>query len=272
MVKFPIDRSDRKEIGKTGEFVSAIGLGTWAIRDYSRALETFVYAIEHGIDNIDTAEMYDNGKAEEMVGEVIRRVGRDKVFVTTKLLPEHVVSKDAVIKATKACLGRLDVSEVDLLLIHWPNPSLTISEQVRNLEEAFNRGLTRYIGVSNFEISELKEAISSTRKAEIVVDQVRYSIVHRDIEDHLLPFAIEEKITIQAYSPLERGRVFRHRKLSKIAGKVGKTVVQVALNYIISKPRTIALVKTENIEHLKEIIGALGWRLPPKVLEELENS
>lgn len=131
MVKFPIDGSDRKKIGKTGEYVSAIGLGTWAIRDYSSALETFVYAIEHGIDNIDTAEMYDNGKAEEIVGEVIRRVGRDKVFITTKLLPEHVVSKDAVLKATKACLRRLGVSEVDLLLIHWPNPSLTISEQVR---------------------------------------------------------------------------------------------------------------------------------------------
>ncbi|OYT54167.1 MAG: oxidoreductase [Desulfurococcales archaeon ex4484_217_2] len=271
MVKFPIDRSDKREIGKTGEYVSAIGLGTWAIRDYNRALETFVYAIEHGIDNIDTAEMYDNGKAEEMVGEVIRCVGRDKVFVTTKLLPEHVVSKDAVLKATKACLKRLGVSEVDLLLIHWPNPSLTISEQVRNLEEAFNHGLTRYIGVSNFEINELKEAISSTRKAEIVVDQVHYSIIHKNIEEHLLQFAIKEKITIQAYSPLERGEIFRHRKLSKVAEKVGKTLVQVALNYIISRPRTIALVKTENIVHLEEILGSMGWRLSTKHIEELEK-
>jgi len=271
MVKFPIDRSDRKEIGETGEFVSAIGLGTWAIRDYNRALETFVYAIEHGIDNIDTAEMYDNGRAEEMVGKVIKRVGRDKVFVTTKLLPEHVVSKDAVLKATKLCLRRLGVFEVDLLLIHWPNPSLTVSVQVRNLEEAFNHGLTRYIGVSNFKTNELKEAISSTRKAEIVVNQVHYSIIHKNIEEHSLPFAIEEKITIQAHSPLERGGIFRHKKLSKIAEKVGKAVVQVALNYIVSKPKTIALVKTENIEHLKEIIGTLGWRLPTEVIEELEN-
>ena len=143
------------------------------------------------------------------------------------------------------------------------------------MKKLCNLGLTRYIGVSNFEINELKEAISSTRKAEIVANQVHYSIMYKDIEKHLLPFAIEKKITIQAYqaySPLERGRIFRHRKLSRIADKVGKTVVQVALNYIISRPRTIAIVKTENIEHLKEIIGALDWRLPPKFLEELENS
>jgi len=271
MVRFPIDRSDRREIGRTGEYVSAIGLGTWAIRNYGKALETFVYAIEHGIDNIDTAEMYDSGRVEEMVGKVIKRIGRDKVFITTKLLPEHVVSKDAVLKATKACLRRLGVSEVDLLLIHWSNPSLTIGEQVRNIEEAFIQGLTRYIGVSNFDIEQLREAISSVRKAEIVVNQVHYSVLHKDVEKDVLPYAIENKVTIQAYSPLERGGIFGYRELSKVARKVGKSVVQVALNYVISRLRTIALVKTENIEHLKEIIGTFGWRLPPEVIEELEN-
>ena len=271
MVRFPIDRSDRREIGKTGEYISAIGLGTWAIRDYNKALETFIYAIEHGIDNIDTAEMYDNGKAEEMVGKVIERVGRDKVFITTKLLPEHVVSKDAVLKATRACLKRLGISEVDLLLIHWPNPNISVEEQVRNLEEAFVEGLTRYIGVSNFDLNELREALDSTRSAEIVVNQVHYSVIHKDVEEDILPFAIKNKVTIQAYSPLERGGIFRHRKLSKVAEKAGKTVVQVALNYIISRPRTVALVKTEKVEHLREIVGALGWRLSPKIIEELEK-
>ena len=270
MVRFPIDRSGRREIGKTGEYVSAIGLGTWAIRNYNMALETLVNAIEHGMDNIDTAEMYDNGRAEKLVGRVVKKVGRRRVFITTKILPENLISKDRVLKATKVCLRRLEVSEVDLLLIHWPNPVLTIEEQVRNLEEAFLQGLTRHIGVSNFSLNELVKAINATRKAEIVVNQVHYSVLSKNVENDL-PYAIKEGITIQAYTPLERGAVFRSRLVRKIAREVNKTPIQVALNYLISRPRTVPILKTGKIEHLKEILGSMGWRLSIKHIEELEK-
>jgi len=272
MPLFPVDFDDRKEIGKTGEKVSAIGLGTWAIRDYSRAEEVLVYAVEHGLDLIDTAEMYGYGRAEELVGRVIRRVGKDKVFVTTKMLPEHLTSRDTVLKAARASLRRLGVDSVDLFLIHWPNYSMSISEQVRNFEAVYLEGLARYIGVSNFDRNELEEAIHAARKAEIVVDQVHYSILNRNVEVRLLPFVIDVGITIQAYTPLEKGAVAHNKYVREVATKIGKTPIQVALNYLISRPRVVAIPKTENMNHLMEIIGALGWRLSSEDLEYLEKN
>ncbi len=271
MPTFPIDWSDRKEIGKTKEYVSAIGLGTWAIRDYKRAEEVFVYALEHGIDNVDTAEMYGNGAAEEFIGRVIERVGREKVFITTKMLPEHLTSKDNVLKAAQASLKRLRVKEVDLFLIHWPNPYLPIDLQVRNFEVIYSKGLARYIGVSNFNVRELEKAINATRSAEIVVNQVHYSILHRDIEKDLLPFAIKEGVTIQAYTPLEKGLVIRDAIVRRVSSRIGKTPIQVALNFLISRPRVIAIPKTEVLNHVKEILEAMGWRLTEELIDYLEK-
>lgn len=272
MTKFPIDYSDRKTIGKTGEKISAIGLGTWAIRDYRKAFKTFIYALENGIDNIDTAEMYDYGRAEVFVGKIISHVGKENVFVTTKMLPHHLTSKDNVLKAAKASLKRLGLSAVDLFLIHWPHPLIPIEQQIRNFEIVFEKGLTRYIGVSNFDLIELDKAIHATRKTEVVVDQVHYSVLTKDVEKDLLPYAIKHNILVQAYTPLERTLVSKNPVLKQIARKYGKTPIQIALNYLISRPNTMALPKTEDIEHLKEIIGTFNWRLKPgdiRILEEI---
>ncbi len=271
MPLFPIDVSDRKEIGKTKEYVSAIGLGTWAIRSYRQAEEVFVYALEHGIDNIDTAEIYDNGEAEKFVGRVVKRVGRGKVFITTKMKPDHLISKERVLKAAKASIERLGVKEVDLLLIHWPNIYLPIETQIRNFEAVFIEGLARYIGVSNFNVRELEIAINSTRSAEIVVNQVHYSILHREVERDLLPLAIKEGITIQAYTPIEKGAVIHHPIIKDLAARVKRTPIQVSLNFLISRPRVIAIPKTETMSHLKEILGSMGWRLSEYDIEYLER-
>ncbi len=256
-----IDYSDRKEIGRTGEYVSAIGLGTWSIRDYNRAFKVFVYGLEHGIDNIDTAEMYDSGRAEEFVGRVVREVGRENVFITTKMLPHHLGSVDEVVKAAKASLRRLGVDAVDLFLIHWPNPSLPIGVQVRNFEEVYLRGYARYIGISNFDLIDLERARAYLRKAEIVVSQLHYSVVEKSIERDMLPYCVKHGITIQAYTPLERGGIRYNRLLKEIERKYGKTPIQVGLNYLISHHRVVAIPKTESMEHLSEILGSMGWRL-----------
>ncbi|MCE4617962.1 MAG: aldo/keto reductase, partial [Desulfurococcales archaeon] len=134
MTLFPLDESDRKPVGSTGETISAIGIGTWAIRDADKMVEALVYAFTHGIDNVDTAEMYGNGFAEEVVGRAVRKVGRDNVFITTKLLPHRFRSPDLAVKALKQSLSRLGVIEVDLVLIHWPDDRTSITDQVRNLE------------------------------------------------------------------------------------------------------------------------------------------
>ncbi|MEM0365491.1 MAG: aldo/keto reductase [Acidilobaceae archaeon] len=271
MPKFPIDGSDRKPVGRSGEAISAIGLGSWAIRDYRRAFEAYTLALSLGIDNIDTAEMYDNGNAERFIGEVLRAVGRDKVFITTKLLPNKFRSRDSAIKAARLSLERLNVKYVDLILIHWPDNQTPIEEQARNLEAIAIEGLTRYIGVSNFTVEEFKRAQEALSRYELVVNQVKYSLLDKSIEDDMLPYAINNNILIQAYTPLERGEVLKDKLVREIADKYNKTPAQIALNFIISRPRVIAIPKAEKIEHIRELAGTMGWRLKSEDIELLEK-
>lgn len=263
--------SRRRPLGNTGETISAISLGTWGIRNANNAFKALVRGVELGLDTIDTAEMYDSGKAEELVGKVIKQVGRDSVFVITKMLPDRLRSKYEVLKYGRAALRRLDISEVDLYLIHWPNPTLSIQEQIKNFESLIDEGLARYIGVSNFNETELIEAINSTKKSDIVLNQVHYSVLRKDIEESLLPVAFKYQVTIQAYTPLERGKVLKHPKLTEISSRINKPVVQVALNYVIREPYLAAVVKTENIEHVEEIAQTLEWSLTPELIEILKE-
>ncbi|MEM2795418.1 MAG: aldo/keto reductase, partial [Thermofilaceae archaeon] len=222
------------------------------------------------IDNIDTAEMYDGGRAEEFVGMVVKAFGRDNAFITTKIWPDKLVDKSLVLKAAKASLSRLGIKYADLILIHWPNRSMSIRDQVRNFEVVYSEGLTRYIGVSNFNLRDLTEAVESTSKAEIVVNQVRYSVYYRElVEKELIDFCNKNKVTIQAYTPIEKGSVARDHLLRRIAEKYGKTAIQAALNYVIRHERVIAIVKSENIEHIRELMGSMGWRLAPEDVQVL---
>ncbi len=268
---FPIDYRDRKPLGKTKETTSAIGLGTWAIRSYLNAEKAFLKAIEDGIDLIDTAEMYDTGNAEVFVGKVIKLVGRDNVFVVTKLLPSRFRSEETVEKAARSSLERLGIKYADLILIHWPDYSTPIKTQVRNLERLIEKGFTRYIGVSNFSKEELEEALWALKKYDIVADQVKYSVINKDVEKDLLPFALNVGVTIQAYTPIERGQVKHVAKIQELSKKYDRPPVAIALNYLISRPMVVAIVKTENLEHLKEIEEALGWRLKEEDLELLSR-
>ncbi|MEM4757125.1 MAG: aldo/keto reductase [Desulfurococcaceae archaeon] len=264
------DPEDHKVIGS--DKVSAIGLGTYGIKSYERAFDAFIYAISHGVNLIDTAEMYDLGRAEEFVGQVIKHIGRDVVFIVTKMMPNRLDDVDEVIRSAENSLRRLGVSYVDLYLIHWPNERLSIEKQIRNFEVLADRGLTRYIGVSNFDIPQLRRAMESTRKHEIVVNQVHYSIVTRHyVEKELLPYCVQHRVAIQAYTPLERGSVVYNPVVRKIASRYGKTPVQIALNYVISHKNVMAIPKTERVEHVQEILGSMGWRLSTKDLEYIKK-
>lgn len=268
---FKIDYSDKKPLGKTGEYISAIGLGTWDIKNYSMAKDTFIYAIQLGLNVIDTAEMYCSGRAEEFVGDVIREVGRENVFITTKLMPHNLMDINTAIKAAQSSLRRLGVSYVDLILIHWPESYLAIEKQMRCLETIATKGYARYIGVSNFEVYELNIALRLLKKHEIVANQVKYSVYDKSVERELLPFAIKEGITIQAYTPLERGAVARDKLLNEIGKKYGKSAVQVGLNYLISHEMVTTIPKTERKIRVQEFRGALGWRLNKEDINRLSK-
>ncbi len=252
---------DKKEIGKTGEYVSSLGLGTFGIQDYDRALKAFIYAFENGVDNYDTAEMYGNGAAEEFLGRFIKEVGRENVFITTKIMPHNMVSRERAERSARNSLKRLGISTVDLILLHWSEPHLSLEKQIKNLEYLADKGYTRYIGVSNLNVSEMELAINTLSKHDIVANQVRYSVYDRRVEKNLLPYCIKNRITIQAYTPIERGEVVGDRILKEIGEKYGKTEVQVALNYLISQELVIPIPKTEKKERIEEFIGSMGWRL-----------
>ncbi|MEM1623631.1 MAG: aldo/keto reductase [Sulfolobales archaeon] len=270
--KFAVDYLDKKPIGKSSEMVTAIGLGTWGIRSEESARRALVHAITIGLNLVDTAEMYGQGRAEELVGKVIREVGRESVFVTTKLYPHRFRDPDRAVRAAEASLRRLMISHADLVLIHWPDDLAPIRLQIRSLEAIADRGLTRYVGLSNFSRSQMVEAIESASKHEIVVNQVKYSVLDKSVERDLLGACIELGVTLMAYSPLERGAVANARVVREVASKYGKTPVQVALNYLISHPMVVAIPKTERVEHVDELAGSLGWRLKPEDIELLEKA
>jgi diketogulonate reductase-like aldo/keto reductase len=269
-----------KELGKTGEKFPALGLGTWGIGgfsypDYSNdelAIEIIRFAVEIGMNFIDTAEMYGAGHSEELVGEAIKGI-REKVFIATKVLPTNFRYED-VIKACERSLRRLKTSYIDLYQLHWPNPSIPIKETMRAMEILANEGKIRYIGISNFSVEETIEAMNALSKYEIVSNQVEYSLLVRDIEKDLLDFCRKNKITVIAYSPLARGELLKgkyYEFLSKIGKKYNKTAAQVALNWLIIKENVTAIPKAFSRKKIVENMGAYGWKLSDEDLKTIDE-
>ncbi len=227
-------------------------------------MEPLQAAIDHGSYLIDTAEAYGT---EEVVGEAIRG-RRDKVFVATKALPRNFRRQD-LIAAAERSLRRLGTDFIDLYQLHWPNYSVPIAETMAAMEELVQAGKIRFIGVSNFSVGELKEAQAALTKHSIVSNQVRYSLIERTIERSVLKYCQQAGVTIIAFSPLgENFSNFRVHDpegvLAKVAGKIGKTEAQVALNWIISQENVIAIPKASSVEHAIDDCGASGWRLSPE--------
>lgn len=273
-----IDYNDLKEIGKTGVKVPAIGFGTWRIGgglspDYSRDdyfVSIIKKAIEYDLWHIDTAEMYGDGHAEELVGRAIKDFDRDAVFITTKISGDHLAFND-VIKAVKRSLERLGIKYIDLYLVHWPNPTIPLRETMKAMEELVNRGWVRFIGVSNFSKSLLEEARTYLSKEDIVNNQVQFSLTYRSPESELLPYCQKEGITLTAYTPLDKGQLAKNKMLQEIGKKYNKTAAQVALNWLISKPRVITIPKASSEEHIRENAGAMRWRLKEEDLKLLNK-
>jgi diketogulonate reductase-like aldo/keto reductase len=267
---------ERKSLGKTGESVAAIGLGTWNMggrespdyRDDERLIEAIRYAVELGMNHIDTAEMYAAGHAEELVGEAIKQFSRDEVFIATKVWPSNLRYED-VIRSCRRSLERLQLKYVDLYMVHWPNPRIPLQETMKAMEKLVKDGLVRYIGVSNFDVELLEEAMNALKREEIVANQVEYSLEAREVERELIPFCERNGITVTAYTPLGKGRIPaeaasntpRGKILAEMAQRYGKTPVQIALNWVIWRPNVITIPKAARKEHLEENAGAAGWRL-----------
>lgn len=229
-------------------------------------------AIALGASLIDTAEFYGT---EEIVGEAIKNA-RDRVFVATKVSPQHFKRVDLLMAADKS-LQRLKTDHIDLYQLHWPNDAVPIEETMAAMEELVDMGKVRFIGVCNFSLARLKRAQAALAKRRIVSNQMPYNLVDRTIEIGLLPHCQKNRITVIAYSPLARGIQNIKRKdpagiLGRVAAMTAKTEAQVALNWCIWKEQVVAIPKATSIGHVTENCNASGWRLSADQVRLLEDT
>ena len=258
-----------REIAK-GVSIPILGLGTWGMGgretpDKARDGDTVTairMAVELGLTHLDTAEYYGAGHAEELVGEAIGGMVRNKLFITSKVWHNHL-HRDDLLRSMRASLKRLGTDYVDLYLVHWPNPEVSLKETMGAMEECVKAGYTKYIGVSNFSAQLMAEAQGHLRDNRLVANQVQYSLLDQKPQMDPLPACRRIGVSLVAYRPLERGAILQtpNPVMDEIAKAHSKTRVQVALNWLISQDGVFTIPKSTNPVHLMEFLGALGWRL-----------
>jgi diketogulonate reductase-like aldo/keto reductase len=260
-----------------GSEIPVLGLGTWtygggSTADYSRddeAVAMLRRLIELGYTHLDTAESYGKNHCEELVGQAIQTFDRGDIFITTKVAPEHLHQRD-VITALEGSLRRLDVDYVDLYLIHWPNNSIPLEETFRGLNALLADGRIRRVGVSNFSVAQLQQAMTLCT-GHVVTNQVRYNLLHREPERNgLLTFCQREGVALTAYSPL-KDEVLRHPTVNAVARKHEVTPAQVAIQWLVRQPLVITIPKSSDLAHAQENLAALEVRLDDDDVAQLNT-
>ncbi|MDR4499662.1 MAG: aldo/keto reductase [Candidatus Scalindua sp.] len=271
----------------TGQIkIPVIGLGTWAIGGKNEAdttqdnknISAIKTAIQLRITFIDTAEAYAKGHTEELIGKTIQDFDRKSLFITSKVSPEHLKYND-LIESAKMSLKRLKTDYLDLYLIHLPNPEIPIRETMQAMDYLIEQKLIRFIGVSNFSVEQIKEAQRYT-KNRIVANQIEYNLLVRNsgrvtsnMESQIIPYCQKNNIFIIVWRPLAKGELARpgFKLLDELAETYNKSQAQIALNWLISKKGVVAVTKSSKINHLKENLGAMGWRLRQEDADRLDK-
>lgn len=255
-----------------GEQVSALGQGTWMMGDNPARRRSESDALRRGIDLgmtlIDTAEMYGEGAAETLVGEVIRQ-RRDDVFVVSKAYPQNA-SRVRLPQACDRSLHRLGTDRIDLYLLHWRG-SVTLAETVDAMEALKAAGKIRHWGVSNLDTDDMAALIDAGGDA-CATDQVLYNLGRRGPEHDLIPWLEKRAIPMMAYSPVEQGRLVGHATLSDVARRHGASSAQVALAWLLRRNDVIAIPKAGSVAHVEDNHGALSLRLGDEDLAALDRA
>jgi diketogulonate reductase-like aldo/keto reductase len=256
-------------VGNGGDEVNTpvrLGIGTWNMGEKSSSKAQEVRALQEaiglGMTLIDTAEMYGEGGAEEVVGEAIE--GHDDVFVVSKVYP-HNAGRKSAIAACERSLRRLRRDKLEVYLLHWRG-SIPLSETFEAFEQLKAQGKIDAYGVSNFDTDDMEEA----RGFEVVTNQILYNLTRRGPEYDLIPWCRNAGISIMAYSPVEQGRLLRERKLADLAAKKGCTPAQLALAWVLAQPGVYAIPKSSSPEHVKENRAALDIVLSAEDLKALD--
>ncbi|MDR1904800.1 MAG: aldo/keto reductase [Treponema sp.] len=292
--------------GKTDRKISRISFGCWEMGGTQWELtsdetntQAIYKALDLGITSFDTAEGYGDGHSEEVLGKALLGK-RQELFIATKVAPKHLRAAD-VRSSITASLKRLQMDYVDLYYIHWPNIEIPLEETMQEMLKIQKEGLIRYIGVSNFSLVQIKEALQYGRIEAI---QPEYSLLHRGIEAEILPFCRSESISVMSYSSIAKGiltggfhfggiklketdfraprRLFLPNHIEKekpllnvmkeIADRMGIPLSQLAISWLFHKPGlTSALVGTQSEKHLRENIDAVTVKIAPADMAALDK-
>jgi diketogulonate reductase-like aldo/keto reductase len=256
----------------TGRAIPVLGQGTVRMGDKPDNRRDEVAALRLGLDLglvlIDTAEMYADGGAEEVVGEAIQD-RRDEVFLNSKVLPENA-SRDGTIAACERSLKRLKTDYLDLYLLHW-REDVPLEETFDAFQALKRAGKIRDYGVSNFEVSDMEDARALNGGEEIVTNQVFYNLSHRGVEWDLLPWSRMRGLPIMAYSPLDEGKLAKKRTLKPIAARHGVSPAQVALAWLLGQDGIIVFPKASKPDHVRENRAALDLKLTDEDLKDLDQ-
>ena len=273
-----------------GKAVPALGQGTWRMGESKSARAKEVAAlrlgIELGMNLVDTAEMYGDGGAEEVVGEAIQGQHED-VFVITKVYP-HNASPQKLPKACDRSLKRLRIDAIDLYLLHWREQTPPLQETVDTFEQLRAAGKIKRWGVSNFDVDDMEELLSLKQGSKCAANQVLYNLENREIEFDLLPFLTSNlksadgrirrgepsasHIPVMAYSPVgHSGQLLRNAALKKIAQRHDATPAQIALAWVLRQPNVIAIPKASTESHIRDNAASLEIKLTKEDLIDLDR-
>lgn len=270
----------RKLAGRT---VKAIGLGVMALDEYrpkaeeNDAIELLKYASKLEVDFFDTADVYGLGRNEELIGKALNNEEKEKILIATKAgctrpgginwdtdgRPEHIK------KAIEGSLERLKMKKIELYQFHAPDRKIPLKESIKAFKELQENGLIKNIGVSNFDLKQLKEA---QKIINVVSVQNHFNLAYKRDEVDLLPYLRENNISFIPYFPLGSGRLLTEIKLMEIAGELNISVSQLALAWIINKwENAIPIPGTRNKKHLEENMKAIEIKLDEKIINEINN-
>ena len=254
-----------------GESVPALGQGTWKMGEERGRRTQEIAALRAGIGLgmtlIDTAEMYGEGRTEELVGEAVAGL-RDEVFIVSKAYPQNA-GKQRLRAACERSLRRLRTDRIDLYLLHWRG-EVPLSETVEAFKALRRAGKIRHWGVSNFDTEDMRELLAAGGE-RCATNQILYNLAKRGVEFDLLPSMAERHMPAMAYSPIEQGRLPASGVLATLAREHGVCAPQIALAWLLRRKDLLVIPKASSIEHLRQNHQALAIALSPEDLRAIDR-
>ncbi|HKQ70331.1 MAG TPA: aldo/keto reductase [Polyangiaceae bacterium] len=268
---------ERRDLAFTEVRLPVIGQGTWNMEndDADEAVSTLRAGFDAGMTHLDTAELYGSGRVEERIVRRAIEGRRDELFLVSKVMPSNA-SRAGTIKACEQSLRRMGTDRLDLYLLHWPG-SHPLEDTLAAFVELRKAGKIRFFGVSNFDASDLEEAVAIVGEGQIAVNQILYNLEERRIEHRAMPFCEAHGIAVVGYSPFGAGSFVSERSrgygvLSAIAKARGATPRQVALRFLVRKKNLFAIPKASSLAHARDNAGAGAWELTPDEIRKIDEA